>query len=149
MTSPKHRGCSPGSADKKTGTSGKDGSSGDGDKTPSCSLKGKSPQCTPSPNRSPARNSGTRDARRPREIIVEWNIREMGSSGNWPQLAKTNYNEYDDAEFHDDRNALDAICSTIPPEMVPTLATKVTARQAWEAIKTLCIGVDCVQKAMA
>ena len=39
------------------------------------------------------------------------------------------------------------ICSTVPTEMVPALATKATAKEAWEAIKTLCIGDDRVRKA--
>ncbi|XP_066341547.1 uncharacterized protein [Miscanthus floridulus] len=57
--------------------------------------------------------------------------------------------EYDDVEFDDDRSALDAICSTVPAEMVPALATKLTAKEAWEAIKTLRIGDDRVRKATA
>ena len=45
--------------------------------------------------------------------------------------------EYDDVEFDDDHSALDAIYSAVPTEMVPALATKATAKEAWEAIKTL------------
>ena len=86
-------------------------------------------------------------------------IRETGSSGNWPQLTKTNYNEWAllmklklqarhlwdvvdtrDGEYHDDRTALEAICSAVPTEMVSTLAVKDSAKDAWEAIKTLRIG---------
>ncbi|XP_066378831.1 uncharacterized protein [Miscanthus floridulus] len=111
-----------------------------------------------------ARRSRTRDARRPREVIVERIIRETDSSG----MMKTNYHEwslcmklkmqarhlwdaveYDDVEFDDDRNALDAICSAVLAEMVPALATKPTAKEAWEAIKTLHIGDDRVWKATA
>lgn len=149
-----------------------DGSSGSGVKTP---------QRTPSPVRSPPRRSPrrrsrtrrayrspTRDTRRPREVVVERIIREGGGSGNWPQLSKTNYNEwslrmklkmqarhiwdaveFDDAEYDDDRSALDAICSAVPEEMVSALATKATAKEAWEAIKTLRIGDDRVRKATA
>ena len=57
--------------------------------------------------------------------------------------------ELDDMEFDDDRSALDAICSAIPAEMVPALATKETAKEAWEAIKTLRIGDDRVRTATA
>ncbi|XP_066360868.1 uncharacterized protein [Miscanthus floridulus] len=55
----------------------------------------------------------------------------------------------DDAEYGDDRNALDAICSGVPPEMVPVLVAKNTAKEAWEAIKTFRIGDDRVRKATA
>ena len=57
--------------------------------------------------------------------------------------------EFDDVEFDDDRSALDAICSAVPEELVPALATKATAKDAWEAIKTLRIGDDRVRKATA
>jgi len=141
-----------------------DGSGGSG---------GKTPPCTPTLTRSPprrsrtrdARRSRTRDARRSREVVIERIIREGSSSGNWPQLTRTNYNEwslrmklkmqarhlwdaveYDDVEFDDDHSALDSIYSAVPAEMVPALATKATAKEAWEAIKTLRIGDDRVLK---
>jgi len=41
-----------------------------------------------------ARRQYRRESRRPREVVVERVIRETGSSGNWPQLTKTNYNEW-------------------------------------------------------
>jgi hypothetical protein len=55
----------------------------------------------------------------------------------------------DTAEYDDDRSALDAICSAVPEEMVPALATKDTAYDAWEAIKTFHIGDDCVWRSTA
>jgi hypothetical protein len=48
--------------------------------------------------------------------------------------------ELGDGDFCDDRTALDAICSTVPSEMIPTLAIKETVSEAWEAIKTLRLG---------
>ena len=45
-----------------------------------------------------------------------------------------------DSEYHDDRTALEAICSAVPTEMVSMLAVKDSAKDAWEAIKTLRIG---------
>jgi len=51
-------------------------------------------------------------------------------------------------DFHDDRTALEAICSSIPPEMVPTLATKSSTNAAWEAICTMCVGDERVRKSM-
>jgi transposase InsO family protein len=57
--------------------------------------------------------------------------------------------EYGDADFTDDRNALDAICSAVPEEMIPVLVNKKNAKEAWEAIRTLRIGDDRVRKATA
>jgi hypothetical protein len=55
----------------------------------------------------------------------------------------------DDIDYDTDRGALDAICSAVPEEMVPVLATKESANDAWEAIKTMRIGDDRVRKATA
>jgi len=113
-----------------------------------------------SPSHSPTRHSRTRGARRSRtrrrEGVVERVVREMSGSSNWPQLMKTNYDtwsllmklkmqscylwdaiEGEDVDFHDDRSALEAICSGMPQEMVPTLATKASAKEAWESIRTI------------
>jgi hypothetical protein len=58
--------------------------------------------------------------------------------------------EYPDiAEYGEDRSALDAICSAVPEDMVVVLATKDTAHDAWEAIKTLRIGDDRVRRSTA
>jgi hypothetical protein len=48
--------------------------------------------------------------------------------------------EYGDGDFRDDSTALDAICSAVPSEMIPALAVKETATEAWEAIRTLRLG---------
>jgi hypothetical protein len=42
--------------------------------------------------------------------------------------------------------ALDALCGAVPPEMVPTISKKETAKKAWYAIATMRVGV---KKAMA
>jgi hypothetical protein len=86
---------------------------------------------------------------------------ESDGSNKWPQLTKTNYDTWSllmklkieardlwevvdtsDVDFHDDSIALDAICSTVLEEMVPMLATKPSAKDAWEAIKTMRIDDD-------
>jgi hypothetical protein len=54
-----------------------------------------------------------------------------------------------DAEFQVDRMALDAICSTVPLEMVTTLMTKDMAMEAWESIKMMRIGDERVRLATA
>ena len=101
-------------------------------------------------------------------MVVERIIREGSGSTNWPQLTKTSYNEWslrmklkmqarhlwdavedDDVDYDDDRNALDAICSGVPTEMVPILVEKESAKAAWEAIKNFRIGDERVRKATA
>jgi hypothetical protein len=84
-------------------------------------------------------------------------------------LTKTNYNDWallmkiklqarclwraidpsDDVSEPEDRLALDALCSAVPPEMVSTLAVKPTAKLAWEAVRIMRIGDDCVRKTTA
>ena len=100
--------------------------------------------------------------------MVKRMIRETVASSNWPQLTKTNYDSWsllmklkmlahhlwevvedDDVDFHDDHSALDAICSGVPPEMVPTLATKPLAKEAWEAIRSMRIGDERMRKSTA
>jgi hypothetical protein len=49
-------------------------------------------------------------------------------------------------DFQVDRMALDAICSAVPPEVISTLTTKATAREAWESIKTMIVGGKHVRK---
>lgn len=58
--------------------------------------------------------------------------------------------EYPDTvEYDDDRSALDAIYNAIPEDMVPALATKDTAHDTWEAIKSFRIGDDRVRRSTA
>ncbi|XP_066346143.1 uncharacterized protein [Miscanthus floridulus] len=132
----------------------------------------KSPRRRRSPTRSP-RRSRSRHGRRPRrgrDGVVERVVRETSGSGNWPQLTKTNYDSWsmlmklklqsrylweaikgddDDIDHHDERSAMEAICSAIPQEMVLTLGNKRTAKEAWEAIRTMRLGDDRVRKATA
>jgi hypothetical protein len=102
--------------------------------------------------------------------VVERVVEKVASAGpvNYPLLSKTNYNDWallmkiklearllwavvdpDDVDFQVDRMALDAICSAVPPEMISTLTTKTSAKEAWESIKTMRIGADRVRKASA
>jgi hypothetical protein len=46
----------------------------------------------------------------------------------------------------EDRMALDAITSVVPPEMVASLAAKDTALEAWNAVKERRVWSDQVQK---
>jgi hypothetical protein len=100
-------------------------------------------------------------------LVIHRSVREIGNSG-WPILTKTNYTEWSalmrvmlqgrhlweavsagTGEFIDDRNALEALCKAVPPELQGVLANKATAKEAWDALKTRHLGVDRVRKAKA
>jgi hypothetical protein len=76
-------------------------------------------------------------------------VREVGPSGGWPTLTKTNYVEwtavmrvrlqvqhmwkvvqYDDVDYYKDRWALDALIAAVPPEMQFSLSRKRTTKEA-------------------
>ena len=98
-------------------------------------------------------------------------MERISSAGpaTYPMLTKTNYNDWallmkiklqarclwraidpsDDVSEPEDRQALDALCSAVPPEMVPTLAVKPSEKLAWEAIRVMRIGDDRVRKTSA
>ena len=115
---------------------------------------------SPSP---PPRRPRHRDAGR-REVVVERVVKEVGG-GNYPTLTRTNYTEWSllmkvklqargiwDAielgadDYQEDRMALEAILQAVPPEMMPGLAIKRTAKEAWEAIRAMRVGSDRVRK---
>jgi hypothetical protein len=54
-----------------------------------------------------------------------------------------------DVERHVDRTALDAICSVVPPEMISAVATKPSAKAAWECVKMMRIGDERIRKTTA
>jgi hypothetical protein len=45
--------------------------------------------------------------------------------------------------------ALNALCGTVPPEMVLTIAKKETAKEAWDTTATMRVGDDHMKKVMA
>jgi hypothetical protein len=86
----------------------------------------------------------------------------------WPTLTPTNYMEWAlvmqinleasllwevvkgfPMSVPNDKAALGAILRSVPPDMVGTLAMKKTVKEAWETVKTMCLGVDRVKKATA
>jgi hypothetical protein len=98
---------------------------------------------------------------------VEKRAKKVGGSG-WPMLTKTNYGAWSammrvmlkarrlwdavnvhDADEDDDQMALEAICKSVPPEMLETIANKSSARAAWEDLKTANLGVERVRLAKA
>jgi hypothetical protein len=96
-------------------------------------------------------------------------VREIGvGPANCPPLTKTNYTEWAlimkiklqarnlwevigprDVTLQEDRMVLDAITSMVPQEMLASLAVKVTAAEAWEAVRSLRIGSEAVRNARA
>jgi hypothetical protein len=92
-------------------------------------------------------------------------VRDVGPGVGWPTLTKTNYVEwaavmrirlqvrhmweavrYSDVDYYEDRRALDALIAAVSPEMQFSLSKKRTAKEAWDAIATACIGSDHARK---
>ena len=48
-----------------------------------------------------------------------------------------------------DRTAMECLLWSVPPEMLSTLAVKATVKEAWEAVKTMRLGVTRVRDAKA
>jgi hypothetical protein len=103
-----------------------------------------------------------------RRLVIHRVVKDRGGPVNYALLTKTNYNDWallmkiklqahnlwatvepDGVEvaFHEDRMVLDAICSAVPPEMIGILATKASARAAWDCIKTMRVVNDRIRKA--
>jgi hypothetical protein len=97
-------------------------------------------------------------------IVIQRVIREVGKSSN-PALTKTNYSDLallmkvklkaqglksaiqdGSTDQQEEMMALDALCGAVPQEMVPTIAKKETAKEAWDAIATMRVGDDYVKK---
>jgi hypothetical protein len=94
-------------------------------------------------------------------------VREVGvEPANWPILTKVNYTEWAlimkiklqarnlwdaietrDVMLQEDRMALDAITSTVPQEMLASLAVKKSVAEKWEAVTYLRIGSEAVRNA--
>ena len=103
------------------------------------------------------------------ELGVPRSVRDVGmSSTSFPLLTRTNYPSWSllmkvimearhmwkavetgDVEYAEDRLAMEAILRSVPPEMVPTLGAKKTAKEAWDTIKILRIGVERVRESKA
>ena len=100
-------------------------------------------------------------------VVYQRVIREVSGGSKYPVLTKTNYSEWallmkvklkaralwtvieDGADPQEEMMALDALCSAVPPEMIPTIAKKETAKEAWDTIATLRVGDDRVKKSTA
>lgn len=88
----------------------------------------------------------------------------------WPMLTRTNYSEWEvmmQCSFEameighviepggagvkraQDRQAMGALLRSVPREMWPTLGSKKTVKEAWDAVKTMHVGADRVKEANA
>jgi hypothetical protein len=95
-------------------------------------------------------------------------IHEVDGVSSYPALTKTNYSNWSllmkvklkvrtlwsiiedgDADQQEEMMVLDALCGTVPPEMVPTITKKETAKEAWDAIVTMRVSDDRMKKATA
>jgi hypothetical protein len=104
-------------------------------------------------------------------IIVRRTIKEATATIQYPTLTRSNYEEWsmlmqvnmeaagvwyavepyedEEVEYRDDRLALAAILRSVPAEMLPILRGKCSARAAWEAIKTIRVGIERVRESKA
>lgn len=101
-------------------------------------------------------------------MVVRRVMKEVGSSANYPILTKTNYGDWalmmkvmlqarslweavntGDTVFQEDPMAMEAILRAVPPEMLSTLVVKPMAKDAWDAIKLMRVGVNRVRKSKA
>jgi hypothetical protein len=117
----------------------------------------------PRQGRSPQRRAPSGE-----QLVVEQVVEKVVSAGptNYPLLTKTNYIQWallmriklearelwaavdpGSAKFQVDWMALDAICSAVSAEMINALAMKDFAQEAWERIKMMRVGDDCIRTA--
>jgi hypothetical protein len=57
--------------------------------------------------------------------------------------------DYGDYDFQEDCMAREVLILSVPPEIVPRVAKKQSVVEAWDAIKTMCVDSDKVQKGRA
>nr|CAH67708.1 H0512B01.3 [Oryza sativa] len=124
--------------------------------------RGRRHSLSPTPRRGRGRGAAVR------EVVVQRTIREVGGAAAFPTLTRTNYTEWSllmkvmlqarglwdavengECDEQEDRMAMEAILRAVPSEMISLLATKDSAKDAWDAIKVMRVGVDRVRKAKA
>jgi hypothetical protein len=82
--------------------------------------------------------------------MVQRVIQEVGGGSSYPTLTKTNYPDWAllmkvklrvwslwsavDRDLQEDMMALDVLSSAVLPEMVSTVASKDTAKEAWDEL---------------
>jgi hypothetical protein len=122
------------------------------------------PPCSPSRrprHRSRSINSHSRTQNAGGRVI-ERVVERPSVNVAWPMLTRTNYREwalvmevnyqtlgvweivqhglddnYDQVEYHDDRQAMASLLRSVPSDLLSTLDAKTTMKQAWDAVKNL------------
>ena len=129
-----------------------------------------------SPARSPSPTKGGGDKAKGKsgdtssseKVIVERVVKEASASVVYPMLTHTNYNDWSlvmqvcleaqglweaidvgTTDRRENRLALASLIRAVPAEMHFALAVKKSAKEAWEAIKTMRMGVAWIQVAQA
>jgi hypothetical protein len=114
-----------------------------------------------------------RSERRTSEIVVEQVVERVAServapARNFPVLTKTNYYDWatlmrvmlqarglwdavivGTTDYTEDRLALEVIAKAVPPELMGSIASKPSAKAAWESLMLRNVDVDRVRKAKA
>jgi hypothetical protein len=57
--------------------------------------------------------------------------------------------ETGEGDYDDDRSAMEAILRAVPPEMIPMLTVKKTAKEAWDVIATIRVSAEHVRESKA
>jgi hypothetical protein len=100
-------------------------------------------------------------------VMIQRVIHEVSDGNSYPALTMTNYSDLallmkvklkawalvsvikdGGADQQEEMMALDALCGVVPPEMVPMITKKDTAKEVWDAIVTMRVGDNRVKKAM-
>ncbi|KAG8082876.1 hypothetical protein GUJ93_ZPchr0014g46611 [Zizania palustris] len=137
---------------------------GDDDQgTPSKPL---SPRRSVTPERSRGRSPPAWGRRTGRQVIIERIVDRSTPAGNFPILTKSNYHDWaalmrvmlqarglwtavsdGTSDYTEDRMALEVLTKVVPPEMMGTIATKASAKIAWESLQLQNVGAERVRKA--
>ncbi|XP_074326662.1 uncharacterized protein LOC141664604 [Apium graveolens] len=83
-----------------------------------------------------------------RSNYTAWSLKMkvcMQAQGVWEAVEKSDPKEA--IAIKTDKVVLAAIYEGIPEDMLPSIAEKKSTKEAWDAIKMMCVGADRVQKA--
>ena len=100
--------------------------------------------------------------------IVERVVRESDGAAHFPALTRTNYADWailmkvqlqaqglwdvvedGPGDLLEDRRAMSVLLRAVPPELIRTLGAKDTAKEAWDTLKIMRVGVERVREAKA
>ena len=101
-------------------------------------------------------------------LVIHRVTKEISSSGAFPMLTKSNYHDWaalirvmlqarglwlavsvGTDDYTEDRMALEVITKAVPPELMGTIASKASAKIAWDSLQLRNVGADRVRKARA